>query len=247
MWSEILHTAGQPPELPPKRGGMWSYPWTQVRTPFHLGHLDRLAATLPSQAPAGVASEAPELGKREGQDVPLVKPSSCIVKGGIPSSRRYLPTYLSPQGVLLPRVYGTMDSPLWLELQGPASRLRCPSESGPGEVARCALSLCRPRCVCVCAVLGHLAPVHRCTCPFCVERGVRGHLVLVHRCVRCVRYVCVAGGLVGDPPFCSVVSLPVFVCFSVLLFWALVLLCLLCMICFMIPRVCLSLFVVFLF
>ena len=30
----------------------------------------------------------------EGQDVPLVRPSSCIVKGSIPSSRRYLPTYL---------------------------------------------------------------------------------------------------------------------------------------------------------
>ena len=30
----------------------------------------------------------------EGQDAPLVGRSSCIVKGGIPSSRRYLPTYL---------------------------------------------------------------------------------------------------------------------------------------------------------
>ena len=27
--------------------------------------------------------------------------------------------YLSPQGVLLPRVYGTTASPLWLESQGP--------------------------------------------------------------------------------------------------------------------------------
>ena len=32
------------------------------------------------------------MGQWEGQDVPLVRPSSCIVKGGIPSSRRYLPT-----------------------------------------------------------------------------------------------------------------------------------------------------------
>ena len=34
------------------------------------------------------------MGQWEGQDIPLVRPSSCIVKGGIPSSRRYLPTYL---------------------------------------------------------------------------------------------------------------------------------------------------------
>ena len=46
---------GCPPELPPKGGGMWPYPWTHVGTPSHLGHLDRVAATLPSQAPAGAA------------------------------------------------------------------------------------------------------------------------------------------------------------------------------------------------
>ena len=28
--------------------------------------------------------------------MPLVRPSSCTVKGGIPSSQRYLPTYLLP-------------------------------------------------------------------------------------------------------------------------------------------------------
>ena len=59
-----------------------------------LGHLDWLAATLPSQAPAGAAEEAPDRGQWEGQDVPLVRPSPCIVKRGIPSSQRYLPTYL---------------------------------------------------------------------------------------------------------------------------------------------------------
>ena len=63
-------------------------------TPSHLGHMDRVAATMPSQARAGAAQEAPDLGQWEGQDVPLVRTSSCIVKGGIPSSRRYLPTYL---------------------------------------------------------------------------------------------------------------------------------------------------------
>ena len=36
---------------------------------------------------------------------------------GLPSRMEYL----SPQGVLLPRVCGTTASPLWLELQGPAA------------------------------------------------------------------------------------------------------------------------------
>ena len=74
---------------------MWPYPWTHVGTPSHLGHMDRVAATMPSQAHAGAALEAPDIGQWEGQDVPLVRPSSCNVKGGIPSSRRYLPTYLN--------------------------------------------------------------------------------------------------------------------------------------------------------
>ena len=73
---------------------MWPYSWTHVGTPSHLGHMDRVAATMPSQAHAGAAQEAPNIGQWEGQDVPLIRPSSCIVKGGIPSSRRYLPTYL---------------------------------------------------------------------------------------------------------------------------------------------------------
>ena len=76
---------------------MWPYPWTHVGTPSHLGHMDRVAATMPSQAHAGAAQEAPDIGQWEGQDVPLVRPSSCNVKGGIPSSRRYLPTYLPTQ------------------------------------------------------------------------------------------------------------------------------------------------------
>ena len=63
-------------------------------TPSHLGHMDRVAATIPSQAHAGAAQEAPNIGQWEEQDVPLVRPSSWIVKAGIPSSRRYLPTYV---------------------------------------------------------------------------------------------------------------------------------------------------------
>ena len=73
---------------------MWPYPWTHVGTPSHLGHMDRVAATISSQAHAGAGQEAPDIGQWEGQDVPLVRPFSCNVKGGIRSSRRYLPTYL---------------------------------------------------------------------------------------------------------------------------------------------------------
>ena len=51
---------------------MWPYPWTHVGTPSHLGHMDRVAATMPSQAHAGAAQEAPDIGQWEGQDVPLV-------------------------------------------------------------------------------------------------------------------------------------------------------------------------------
>ena len=96
---------------------MWRYPWTHVGTPSHLGHMDRVAATMPSQAHAGAAQEAPDIGQWEGQDVPLVRPSSCNVKGGIPSSRRYLPTYLSElladldhwAGRLMPGSYSSDD------------------------------------------------------------------------------------------------------------------------------------------
>ena len=91
---------------------MWPYPWTHVGTPSHLGHMDRVAATMPSQAHAGAAQEAPDIGQWEGQDVPLVRPSSCNVKGGIPSSRRYLPTYLVTTlmgGPCGPRLGGVAD------------------------------------------------------------------------------------------------------------------------------------------
>ena len=63
-------------------------------TPSHPGHMTRVAATMPSETHVGAAQEAPDIGQWEGQDVPLVRPSSCVVKGGISSSRRYLPTYL---------------------------------------------------------------------------------------------------------------------------------------------------------
>ena len=96
---------------------MWPYPLTHVGTPSHLGHMERVAATMPSQAHAGAAQEAPNIGQLEGQDVPLVRPSSCTVKGGIPSSRRYLPTYL----------------PCW----APCCPLLCPAISDPLPSGQC--------------------------------------------------------------------------------------------------------------
>ena len=59
---------------------------------------------------------------------------------------------------------------------------------------------CCSRCMCVCGVLAHLAPVHRCAGPLCVVRGVRGRVALVHQCARFVRYACVFGGFAPPPP-----------------------------------------------
>ena len=194
--------------------------------------------------------------------------------------------YLSPQGVLLPLVYNTTASALWLELRGlsawqatpswtvyrlacqrllpwlrvmfavvpyaawpgsgqwpwstaatagPVGRLGCPSARNPWGVGSF-LSLGRPTCARFCGVLGHLAPVHRCArlvrcfacavswatwllftgvpgpwvvllvpCPgpprscslvrprgfLCCLCGVMGHLAPVHRCARLVScFVC---------------------------------------------------------
>ena len=249
--------------------------------------------------------------------------------------------YLSPQGVLLPLVYGTTASPLWLELRGhsawqatpswtvywlacqrllpwlrvtfamvpdaawpgsdqwplstapatgPVGRLGRPSASDPWGVGSF-LSLGRPTCVrcpgplgscspvrllgvlcCVCGVLGLLAPVHRCArlvccfacavswatwllfigvpgpwvvlrvrcpgplgscspvCPrglLCCVCGVLGHLAPVHRCAlgvlccvcgvlghlapvhRCARWVCCVACAVSWAPWLLFIIVPV--------------------------------------
>ena len=92
---------------------MWPYPWTHVGTPSHLGHMERVAATMPSEAHARAAQEAPDIGQWEGQDVPLVRPSSCYVKGGTPNSRRYLPTYLALSSWLDLVPHRDMVVPIW--------------------------------------------------------------------------------------------------------------------------------------
>ena len=196
---------------------------TQQRCVNFVNHLDRirvLAILCPVKSKVmcpWVGPHAPSFGRQ---------------LWGLPSRVEYL----SPQGVLLPLVYGTTASPLWLELRGHSAcqatpswtvyRLAChrllpwlrvtfaivPDAAWPGSdqwpwstapatgpVGRlgrpCAsypwrvgsfLSLGRPTCVqcpgppgycspvcprvllcCVCGVLGHLAPVHRCACLVC--------------------------------------------------------------------------------
>ena len=167
--------------------------------------------------------------------------------------------YLSPQGVLLPLVYGTTASPLWLELRGHSAwqatpswtvyRLAChrllswlrvtfgmvpdaawsgsdqwPWSTAPatGPVGRLGrpsvsdrwgvgsfLSLGRPTCVRCPGPLGSCSPV----CPrglLCCVCGVLGHLAPVHRCARSV--CCVACAVswatwlpfTGAPAWCVV-------------------------------------------
>ena len=149
--------------------------------------------------------------------------------------------YLSPQWVLLPLVYGTTASPLWLELpgrsawqetpswtvywlachrllpwlrvtftmvhdaacpcsdqwprstapaNGPVGRVGRPSVSDPWGVWSF-LSLGRPTCVRCPGPLGSCSPV----CPLGslrYVRGVLGHLAPVHRCTRSVRCIACA-------------------------------------------------------
>ena len=106
-----------------------------------------------------------------------------------------------------------------------ALRVQCPRRLGS----------CSPVCLlrlsfCLCGVLGHLAPVHRCApsvccfvwavswatwllfpslpgrgvlslcCPRCMCMcGVLAHVAPVHRCARCVRCSCAVGGCVPLP------------------------------------------------
>ena len=72
---------------------MWPYPWTHVGTPSHLGHMDRVAATMPSQAHAGAAQEAPDIGQWEGQDGPFGKTFFLQCQRRHPELPK-IPTYL---------------------------------------------------------------------------------------------------------------------------------------------------------
>ena len=170
--------------------------------------------------------------------------------------------YLSPQGVLLPRVYSTTASPLWLGLRGPAAwqttpswtvyRLAChrllpwlrltfamvpdaawpgsdqrpwgtapaaapvgrlgrPSEPDPWGFTCCCPSLSRPWCANVYGVLGHLTPVHRCARSVCcVACAVSWATWLLFTCVpaRCVALRVQCPGPLGScSPVCSLSAL----------------------------------------
>ena len=168
--------------------------------------------------------------------------------------------YLSPQGVLLPLVYGTTASPLWLELRvhsawqvtpswtvyrlachrllpwlrvtfamvpdaawpgsdqwpwstapatGPVGRLGRHSASDPWGVGSF-LSLGRPTCVQCPGLLGSCSPV----CPrglLCCVCGVLGHLAPVHRCARSVCCVaCAVSWALGSrSPVCALCAVRV--------------------------------------
>ena len=67
-------------------------------------------------------------------------------------------------------------------------RVRCPGPPGSCSPVCPLVVLC-----CVCGVLGHLAPVHRCACSVCWVCGVLGLLAPVHRCARSMRcFACAA-------------------------------------------------------
>ena len=174
---------------------------------------------------------------------PLIEPHALSFGRqlwGLPSGVEYL----SPQGVLLPLVYWTTASSLWLELRGlsawqatpswtvyrlachrlhpclrvmfavvpdapwpgsdkwpsgtapaagPVGQLGRPSASDPWGVVSF-LSLGRPMCARVCGVLGQPFPCSP-VCPlraWCCVCGVLGHLAPVHRCARSVHCVACA-------------------------------------------------------
>ena len=176
-------------------------------------------------------------------------PSFGRQRWGLPSRVEYL----SPQGVLLPLVYGTTASLLWFELRshsacqvtpswtvyrlachrllpwlrvtfamvpdaawpgsdqwpwstapatGQVRRLGRPSASDPWGIGSF-LSLGRPTCVQCPGPLGSCSPV----CPrglLCCVCGVLGHLAPVHRCARSVCCVACAVSWATWPPFTGV-------------------------------------------
>ena len=54
-----------PQKLPPKRGGMCPRTWTHVGTSLHPGHMDGVAAIMPSQATCGGGVRGAYIGHRD--------------------------------------------------------------------------------------------------------------------------------------------------------------------------------------
>ena len=76
----------------------------------------------------------------------------------------------------------------WLPFNGVPVRCVVLSVRCPGPLGSCSLVCLLGALLCICGVLGHLAPVHRCAqCGLlCCVCSVLGHLAPVHRCARSV-------------------------------------------------------------
>ena len=88
-------------------------------------------------------------------------------------------------------------------------RVRC-----PGPLGFCSTVCTLGVSCCVCGVLGHLAPVHRCAPSVCCVCGVLGHLAPGYQCARSVCCVACAVSLatwlpfLGVPAWCVVLHVP---------------------------------------
>ena len=175
-----------PPPVDSSSGGcpaVWSIS-------HHRGFCSRKSTVRPPH-PCGSSCGAPLLGRRPPPGLCAGTPVISCCHG----SGRPLPW--SPMQPGRARTSG-LRVPL----------LGRPSASDPGGVGRGVLSLCCPPCICLCSVLAHVVPVHR--------------------CARCVRCACAVGGSVPLPPplifffvfffalylFCSVVPLFFFFFFN---------------------------------
>ena len=154
------------------------------------------------------ATQPCALSLRYDRLTPVARVAGFAAWQGAPSwavcrhARHQLLPWLRMAFVMVPDAAWPGSDP-WPWSTAPANglpgRLGRPNASDPEVLDRCVLSLCRPRCVCVCGVLAHLAPVHRCSRPLCFVRGVCRHVALVHQCVRCGWYACAGGGFVAAP------------------------------------------------
>ena len=151
----------------------------------HRGYCSRESTVRPPH-PCSSSCEAPLLGRRPPPGLCASRPVISCFRG----SRRCLPWSPMQPGSARTSSLGVPP--------GPSGRLGRPCAPNPGGVGRGALSLCCPRCMCVCGVLAHVAPVHRCA-----------------RCVRCTCAVCCIVILPPSPNFLffSFLFLSVFVLF----------------------------------
>ena len=120
------------------------------------------------------------------------------------------------------RVVCAVSWATWLLFSGAPARCVVLCVGCPGSLGSCSAVCPLGLLLCVCGVLGHLAPFHRCAWPWCpipllclvlVRARCPGPVAPVHWCARCVRCACAVGGCVSLPPpliFFFVPSLPFF-------------------------------------